>query len=155
MSPTSYQTAPPREMILTTCSLRVKPRTGQNNPPHHKRAKCIVIRSGHRFGRVCHKPGSRGPRASRGMPRPARASSIAPASVLERATLAGCYDLARIDGLVIDLLFENFAILSDQEIHAPGCFVFVYVDAVLVRDLATPITQQRESHANLVGKGSV
>jgi hypothetical protein len=77
------------------------------------------------------------------------------ALVLQFGALAGVNDLRRIDGVFVDLLFHDFAVFADEEVHAACGFVFVEVDAVLVGRFAAPVTQQREGHSNLVGEGFV
>src|SRR6266851_4318132 len=69
--------------------------------------------------------------------------------------LAGIYDLLGIDGIFVNLLFQNFSVFADQEVDAARGFVFVDVDAVLAGDLSTPITKKREGDADLVGEGLV
>src|SRR5580698_11287640 len=62
------------------------------------------------------------------------------ALVLQFGALAGVNDLRWIDGVFIDLLFHDFAVFADEEIHAARGFVFVEVDAVLVGRFAAPVT---------------
>src|SRR5581483_1616858 len=107
MSPTSYQTAPPRELIITTTR-----NNGQTNHPHFRQISPAIPNS-----------------ASRKLtPEPSIALSnfqtraLALGSLLQLGTLAGGHDFRRIDGRVVDLLFQNGSIFSDQEIHAPRGF---------------------------------
>jgi hypothetical protein len=69
--------------------------------------------------------------------------------------LAGINDLLGIDGLFVNLLFQNFPVFTDQEVDATRGFVLVDVDAVLAGDISTPVTQKREGDADLVGKGFI
>ena len=93
MSPTSYQTAPPRRKIITAWWSRVK-------------------------------------------------LSRAIESAIQLLALAGVYDLFRIDGFMVNLLFENLPVFPDQEVHPARGFIFVNVDSVLASDVSTPIAQQ-------------
>jgi hypothetical protein len=69
--------------------------------------------------------------------------------------LAGINDLLGINGLFVNLLFQNFSVFTDQEVDATSGFVLVDVDAVLAGDISTPVTQKREGDADLVGKGFI
>src|ERR1700687_2773580 len=69
--------------------------------------------------------------------------------------LAGIYDLLGIDGIPVNLLFQNFPVFADQEVDAARGFVLVDVDAVLAGDISTPVTQKRGGDADLVGKGFI
>src|ERR1035441_8256986 len=69
--------------------------------------------------------------------------------------LAGIYDLLGIDGVPVNLLFQNFSVFADQEVDAARGLIFVDVDAVLAGYFSSPVTQQREGDADLVGEGFV
>ncbi len=74
------------------------------------------------------------------------------ALVLQLWPLAGIDNFRRIDRILIHLLLQNPAILSDQKIHSPRGLIFIDVDSVLARNVAAPITQQRECDSNLIGE---
>src|SRR5580692_4287896 len=76
-------------------------------------------------------------------------------SVFQLRTLAGIHDFRGIDSVFIHLLFHNFSIFADQEVHAARSLVLVFVDAVLAGDFSAPIAQQRKRHSDLVGEGFV
>ena len=76
-------------------------------------------------------------------------------SAIQFLPLAGVYDLCRIDGIVVDLFFQNLAVLAYQKIHSPRSFVFVHVDPILPRDVAAPVAEQGEGDSNLIGEGFV
>src|SRR5579885_369319 len=109
MSPTSYQTAPPREVIIATVLWSVKLRPSQWN----------VIRS-----RIF--------------------------LLLQLRALASRNNLAGIDGLAVQLFFQNLPIFADQNVDAPCGLIFVHIHAVLVSQFPAPVAQQREGNANLV-----
>jgi hypothetical protein len=64
-------------------------------------------------------------------------------SVAQLLALAGIDDLLGIDGIPVNLLFQNFSVFTYQEVDAARGFVFVDVDAVLAGDISTPVTQKR------------
>ena len=70
-------------------------------------------------------------------------------------TFAGVYDLRRIDGRLVHLLFQNMTVFADQEIHSTCGFVFVDVNTVLASAFAAPIAQKREGYTDGIGKGVV
>ena len=76
-------------------------------------------------------------------------------SVLHLRPLADIHDLGRIDRVLVDLLFHNLSIFPDQEVHAAGCLILVFVDPVLVGYFAAPVAQQGEGHSNLVGESFI
>ncbi len=76
-------------------------------------------------------------------------------SAAQLLALAGIDDLLGIDGIPVNLLFQNFSVFADQEVDAARGFVFVDVDAVLASDVSSPITQKREGNADLVGEGFI
>src|SRR4029077_11643925 len=110
MSPTSYQTAPPRALIITTVPRRVK------------------------LARICKH---------------------APSSPIDCVPFTFRHDFRGIHRLFIQLFSQDLSVFSDQEVHTPRRFVFVSVDTVLVSDLASPIAQQREADADLLGECSI
>src|ERR1700693_607667 len=65
--------------------------------------------------------------------------------------LAGIHDLLGVDGIFVNLLFENFPVFADQEVDAARGFVLVDVDAVLAGDISTHISQKREGDAEPCG----
>src|SRR5882762_3354160 len=69
--------------------------------------------------------------------------------------LTRIYDLLRINGIFVNLLFQNFPVFADQEVDPARGFVLVNVDAVLAGDISTPVTQKREGDADLVGEGFI
>ena len=69
--------------------------------------------------------------------------------------LAGIYDFLGIDGIPVNLLFQNFSVFADQEVDAARSFVLVDLDAVLAGEISTPVTQKREGDADLVGEGFI
>ncbi len=77
------------------------------------------------------------------------------ASAAQFLALAGIYNILGIDSIPVNLLFQNFPVFADQEVDAACGFVFVDVDAVLARDISSPIAQQREGDADLVGKSLI
>src|SRR5438874_11600093 len=129
MSPTSYQTAPPREIIITTT-----PNNGQTDSPHIRDA------------------------VDPAFPIQTIATDVlalsagTPTSLLQLVALARGNDFRRIDGCSVDLFFENGPIFSDQEIHSPRGFVFIHEDAIFASDFAAPVAGQGKRHAYLIGK---
>ena len=75
--------------------------------------------------------------------------------VFQLRTLASVDDLFGIDGIFVHLLFHDLPIFSDQEVHAARGLVFVFVDAVFVSYLSSPIAEKRKRDSNLVGEGFV
>src|SRR5271157_482387 len=80
---------------------------------------------------------------------------LARLSAAQLLALAGVDDLLGIDGIPVNLLFQNFSVFADQEVDAARRFVFVDVDAVLARDVSSPVTQKREGNADLVGESFI
>jgi len=76
-------------------------------------------------------------------------------SVLQLRSLASVHNLCRINRILIHLLFQNFPIFSNQEVHPARRFIFIYVDSILPRYVPTPITQQGKCNSNLIGEGFV
>src|SRR5258705_6447306 len=76
-------------------------------------------------------------------------------STIHLLPLTGIHDFRRIDGCAVQLFFQNLSIFADQEIDPAGGFVLVVVDAILARDVSSPVTQQREGDADRIGKGFV
>src|SRR6266700_1270108 len=117
MSPTSYQTAPPRDLMIATVFAGVKLRR------HAIQQKRTVL-----------YPDSTG--------EDARASAFSASnSLLHFRPLACVHDFSRIDCGVVDLFFENPSIFADEKIHAARGFVLVHVKTVLVGASAAPITE--------------
>src|SRR6266478_1913591 len=60
------------------------------------------------------------------------------------AALAEGDDFRWVDGVAVDLHFDDFAALVDQIVDAAGGFVLGIVKTVLLGDVAAPIAQKRE-----------
>src|ERR1700757_2732810 len=146
MSPTSYQTAPPRALIITTGPRCVKLPLTQKRAPRTRGAhwykllpcdptlavfKRYALLDRHLLFRFVRR---------------------APPSATDFVPFTFRHDFRGIDRLLIHLLFQDLSVFSDQEVHTPRRFVFVSVDTVLVSDLASPIAQQREADADLLGE---
>src|ERR1700737_1050267 len=133
MSATSYQTAPPRELMIATvlCSVKLM---------HHKlsrhASRCSALRVACTYPARC----------------PIQFGKL---SLLQLWTFASIHNLRRINGGIVLLFLENASIFADQEIHAPRGFVFIRVDAVLVGRFSAPIAQQREGDPNGIGKSFI
>src|ERR1700751_3393982 len=80
---------------------------------------------------------------------------VTSSSLLQLRTFARVDDLFRIDGITVDLLFQDLSVFPNEEIHTTCRFVFVHVNAVLTGYLASPVAQQWEGHSDLVGEGSI
>jgi len=76
-------------------------------------------------------------------------------SVLELGPLACIHDFCGIDGFAIELHFQDFPVLADEEVYAARGLVFVHKDSVFVRGFSAPVTEQGEGYSNLVGKGFI
>src|SRR5207245_2533667 len=146
MSPTSYQTAPPRALIITTVPRRVKLALAKMlavNPTFatvQRRKTSPVQRTRASF------------RSSHSDLHPRSFFPCPTASAIDFVPFTFRHDFRGIDRLFIHLLFQDLSVFSDQEVHTPRRFVFVSVDTVLVSDLASPIAQQREADADLLGE---
>src|SRR5271169_6605963 len=148
MSPTSYQTAPPRTKIITArcrgvkrvCSLSRE----FSRADLHRKANCEVN---------CEPTGRRTEietQMRRAAPRlePGRAarrhSLFLSRSAANLLAFASVDNFCRIDRFPVNLLFENFPVFPNQEINAPRRFIFVHVDSIFARHVSAPIAQQRE-----------
>src|SRR5277367_3110 len=127
MSPTSYQTAPPRIKIITQRGGAVSKR--QHGATSSAALAFLVV--------YC---------ALIEVDVPLTAHLLSFASI---------HNFLRINRFFVDLLFQNFPIFTNQEVDAARGFVFVEVDSVLAGNIASPITQQREGNSNLVGKSFI
>src|SRR5260370_3918247 len=56
------------------------------------------------------------------------------------AALAQGHDFRRVDGIAVDLHFDDFAALVDQVVDAASCFVLGIVETVLAGGFARPVT---------------
>ena len=74
---------------------------------------------------------------------------------LQFRALTGVHNLLGIDRVLVDLLFKNLTVFSNQVIDAASGFVLVNEDSVFVSGFAPPIAQQGERDSDLVGKGFV
>src|ERR1700722_14381473 len=77
------------------------------------------------------------------------------ASIFQLGTLACVDNFRGIDGGVVDLFFEDFSVLSDQEVYTAGGFVFIDENSVGAGGVSALIAEQREGYADLIGKGFV
>src|SRR6516164_1390133 len=147
MSPTSYQTAPPRTLIVTTRSACVKLQPSPQCGPRPQMDADTL------FGRdVLPTATLRAPTTTSLPPNDGAAFAL---SILQHMPLASRHDLLRIDGLFIDLFFQNLSVFSDQKVDAPRRFVLVGVQAVVARDFSAPVTQQGKRHSNLISEGFI
>src|SRR5260370_28008069 len=64
--------------------------------------------------------------------------------------LAGIYDLLGINGIFVNLLFQNLSVFADQEVDAARGFVLVNVDAVLAGWISPPLAPKRGGEAQLI-----
>src|SRR5437867_12912812 len=71
------------------------------------------------------------------------------------AALAEGDDFRRVDGFAVDLHFDNFSFFVDQIVDAPRRFVFWIEQAVLFRDVAAPVAQEREGDADFFSPGVI
>ncbi len=55
------------------------------------------------------------------------------------AAFAERHDFRWVDGIIVDLHFDNFAALVDQVVDAASCFVLGIVETVLAGDIASPV----------------
>src|SRR2546430_17083468 len=72
---------------------------------------------------------------------------VAPAgaSFFGFAALAECHDFRWVDGIVVDLHFNDFAAFVDHVVDAASCFVLGIVEAILAGNIPSPVTQKGES----------
>src|SRR5437660_5093774 len=74
-----------------------------------------------------------------------RSSRPPGALFLGLAALAERHDFRWVDGIVVDLQFDDFAALVDQIVDAASCFVLGIVKSVLAGDIPSPVAQQGKS----------
>src|SRR6266480_416896 len=67
------------------------------------------------------------------------------ASFLGFAALAECHDFRWIDGIVVDLHFNDSAAFVDHVVDAASCFVLGIVETILAGNIPSPVTQEWES----------
>src|ERR1700686_1378690 len=122
MSPTSYQTAPPRTKRITQCGggeLRAE------GPRDEHMASNSVLPGDWTLWLMFR--------------------ALLTAYFL---ALAGVYDLFGVDRIAIDLFFYNFSVFANEKVHPAGGFRLVDVEAVFTGYLSAPIAQQREGYAD-------
>src|SRR6266404_533292 len=119
MSPTSYQTAPPRRKIISVRWWRVKC-SSRGHPTGHGK---IVRGFQSPFARCCLYPGR----------------CTLPIQLLP---LARVHYLRWVDGCAVQLFFQNLAIFADQEVDPARGLVLVHIHAVLTRNVSSPVTQE-------------
>src|SRR5882672_5570967 len=64
----------------------------------------------------------------------------------------GHYGFCRIDSVFICLHLKYCPVLANEQIHSTRSFISVHEKAILLRHFPTPVTEQREGHAQSVGK---
>src|SRR5712691_9193184 len=67
------------------------------------------------------------------------------ASFFALAALAECHDFRWVDGIVVDLHFNDFAAFVDHVVDATSCFVLGIVETILAGNIPSPVTQEWES----------
>src|SRR6266849_7126681 len=133
MSPTSYQTAPPRIKIISVRWWRVK-RSSRGHPAGD--GKIVTGFQSPGFCTLLSLPGR----------------CTLPIQLLP---LARVHYLRWVDGCAVQLFFQNLPIFADQEVDPARGLVLVHIHAVLTRNVSSPVTQEREGDADGIGEGFV
>src|SRR5229473_3387344 len=72
------------------------------------------------------------------------------ALLLGLAALAQGHDFRRVDGVAVDLHFDDFAALVDEIVDAASCFVLGIVKTVLPGDVTAPIAQEGKGDSDFL-----